>query len=508
MPFQIIKSNKALPPVDVLIRFEQTGSEALIKNPFRDPPDKTPTADVRVIPSPRTGIPSKYIYSSVKPASREEVAACYREIFEAIPQHGWHSVAVPLCPSTLPPQEVYRIACAEVRRTLAERDMQILLIADSVKAVQPENGLFHSVQQYIKQHFTGFEAPLVSPPKAEKEGRGYYPHGGSIIRPKLRRAKRETSSEEESDSAGRTEAKPLEQQQADAGIARPEGGRQTERDNYGSFLEAEAFTNESPGLDHKRRKYREESAFFTGLPNPAKLREREERERETGSEADAKAELYGSFLSGDVSFSKEEAEAKAERRTDAALPVFADLASFEGRTAAEEELAFDSIEWPPASPKSPADSYFAVDNMIGLSDQPCREEGAFTRFDPQAGTIRLDESFPECVLRLIDQKGLTDPECYSRANLSRAVFNKLKQSALDPEKAAYKPSKSTALALAVALELGIDEANDLLQKAGFALSHSSKGDIIVEYFLANHLYDIFELNEVLFKFGEPLLGSL
>ena len=146
--------------------------------------------------------------------------------------------------------------------------------------------------------------------------------------------------------------------------------------------------------------------------------------------------------------------------------------------------------------------------MIDLSDQSPQEEGAFTRFDPQAGTIRLDESFSECVLRLIDQKGLTDPECYCRANLSRAVFNKLKQSALNPEKAAYKPSKSTALALAVALEQGIDEAKDLLQKAGFALSHSSKGDIIVEYFLANHLYDIFELNEVLFKFGEPLLGSL
>ena len=113
----------------------------------------------------------------------------------------------------------------------------------------------------------------------------------------------------------------------------------------------------------------------------------------------------------------------------------------------------------------------------------------------------LDESFPKAVLRLIEQKGISDPECYSRANLSRAVFNKLKQSALNPEKVAYRPSKSTALALAVALELGLDEANDLLKKAGYTLSHSNKGDIIVEFFLANQLYDIFELNEVLSSMG-------
>ena len=130
------------------------------------------------------------------------------------------------------------------------------------------------------------------------------------------------------------------------------------------------------------------------------------------------------------------------------------------------------------------------------------------RYDPQLGTIRLEESFPQAVLRLIDQKGLTDPQCYSRANLSRAVFSKLRQSALNPEKASYRPSKTTALALAVALELDPAEAKELLEKAGYALSHSCKGDIIVEYFLANRMYDIFELNEALFRFGEPLLGSL
>ena len=111
--------------------------------------------------------------------------------------------------------------------------------------------------------------------------------------------------------------------------------------------------------------------------------------------------------------------------------------------------------------------------FIPFSDSD--EEGAFTRFNPQAGTIRLDESFSQAVLRLIEEKGLTDPQCYNRANLSRAVFNKLKQSALNPEKVSYKPSKSTALALAIALELGIDEAKDLLQKAGFALSPQQQG---------------------------------
>ena len=467
MPFQIIKSNKALPPVDVLVRFEQTGSEALIKNPFRDPPEKTPTADVRVIPSPRSGIPSKYIYSSVKPASREKVAACYREIFEAIPQHGWHSVAVPLFPSVLPAREVYETACAAIREAVVDFDYDIYLVVDSKSRIQPETRLLSRIREFIDQQYV--EPVLLSPRGIKRKKVSSY-SGGSIPKPKRARKWPRTSASED--------LTPPTQEQA------------------------------KPGLGYKNRRTKGKAEPEESPLDLSKLREREERERETGSKADAKAEPYGSFLSGDVSFSKEEAEAREEGRTDAAPPAFAELASAEDRTAAEEELVFDSLEWPLDSPKIPDYSFFGVNNMIDLSGQPPGEEGAFTRFDPQAGTIRLDESFSQAVLRLIEERGLTDPQCYSRANLSRAVFNKLKQSALSPEKVSYKPSKSTALALAVALELGLDEAKDLLQKAGFALSHSSKGDIIVEYFLANHLYDIFELNEVLFKFGEPLLGSL
>lgn len=130
MPFQIIKSNKDLPPVDVLVRFEETGSKAQIRNPFRDPPEKKAGADVRVIPSPREGVPSKYIYSARKPASWEEVIACYREILDAIPRHGWTSVAVPLCPSGLPAREVYQAACAAIREALINFEYDIYLAVD------------------------------------------------------------------------------------------------------------------------------------------------------------------------------------------------------------------------------------------------------------------------------------------------------------------------------------------------------------------------------------------
>lgn len=133
-------------------------------------------------------------------------------------------------------------------------------------------------------------------------------------------------------------------------------------------------------------------------------------------------------------------------------------------------------------------------------------DGSF--FDPARNTLTLEEGFAEAVLKKIDEKGLTDPQCYTRANLSRAVFNKLKQSAIAPEKYSYSPSKSTALALVIALELSLDDANDLLKKAGFAISHSNRRDIIVEYFLVHHIYDIFAINEVLFRFQQPPLGSL
>ncbi|SDB18632.1 macro domain-containing protein [Eubacterium oxidoreducens] len=114
---------------------------------------------------------------------------------------------------------------------------------------------------------------------------------------------------------------------------------------------------------------------------------------------------------------------------------------------------------------------------------------------------RLDKTFMELVFSFADEREMTDVEVQKKANLDRKAFSKLKCGTTK------NPSKSTALALAVALELSLDDTKDLLSRAGLALSPCSKRDVIVQYFIEKQAYDIYEINVALFEHGEQLLGN-
>lgn len=142
--------------------------------------------------------------------------------------------------------------------------------------------------------------------------------------------------------------------------------------------------------------------------------------------------------------------------------------------------------------------------LMRISDPP-RKMQVSSAFSAEANDLdnllnNLEATFSATLLEFIDRTGKKDSEIYKKANIDRKLFSKIRNNTN------YKPSKSTALAFAFALELDIDETKDFIGRAGFALSHSSKFDVIVEYFLINQNYNVFELNEVLFAFDQPLIG--
>ncbi len=114
----------------------------------------------------------------------------------------------------------------------------------------------------------------------------------------------------------------------------------------------------------------------------------------------------------------------------------------------------------------------------------------------------LDAGFSETLLDLIDRSGKKDAEVYKKANIDRKLFSKIRKDR------GYRPSKATAIAFAIALELDLEQTRDLIGRAGYALSHSSYFDVIIEFFIVNREYNIFKINEVLFAYDQTPLGGI
>ena len=112
----------------------------------------------------------------------------------------------------------------------------------------------------------------------------------------------------------------------------------------------------------------------------------------------------------------------------------------------------------------------------------------------------IDQTFVEQMIELIREKGLRDSKVYKAAQIDRRLYSKIMSDMY------YKPSKDTALALSYALELSVDQAKDLLSKAGYSLSHSDKRDIVIEFFFKERIFNILEINCVLENLGQKIIG--
>ena len=170
---------------------------------------------------------------------------------------------------------------------------------------------------------------------------------------------------------------------------------------------------------------------------------------------------------------------------------YSDRIQYSDRESEDEEILYKLRE------KKKEDPYDATEVARAL-----RKSSNASNFSEMLETLErnVNQSFVDRLLYYINEKGVRDSEVYKAAQVDKRLFSKMVSNR------EYKPSKDTAIALALALELSLEEANDMLSRAGYTFSHSNKRDIIIEFFFREKIYSLIDANDVLYRLNQKLIG--
>ena len=453
--------------------------------------------------TPAFNLKAKYIIHTVGPVwvdgehrEFELLASCYRKSLQIARRLHCRSIAFPLISTGtygFPREKALNIALDQISSFLEEEEMDVTLVVFDKKTFELSSELRKDVSQYIDEHYVEN--------RLRKEYSGQYPgrrQGGSDHILEYLRSRRRADKSSQELSADKSS------RELSADKAPQEMSADREQVPVPAMDTGEVpdiFLEESP---------EEYSAIFPAPSGSGSDRELSFSEEPKGTYPDRpepggtypdRPEPGGTYADrpepkGTYTHRPEPGDAYPEGTED----FFPD--------------AGDSHQSPSGSPRDSAEHMARVDAYSRpagkrpskkpfLKEERRVESGSSVhRRSLQDVISHMGESFQECLLRMIDERGLTDAQVYKRANLDRKLFSKIR---CNPN---YSPSRRTVIALAIALELNMDEAVDLLRRAGMALSPGNKFDLIISYCIQNGIYDIYKVNALLFDYDLPLLGAV